>query len=919
MVENDAAPRETNSPVAARRGRFSTNLAWNFANFIVNIAVGVWIVDYLIKNLGVAGYALIPLVLQVMPYLQIITLSVNAAVGRYLTIAIEQGDNDRANRVFNTALFALTALGAVLFVAGLAFAYFSPWLLNVDPGLGRQTQYLCLFAVAGFMLAELTLPFGVSMFARNRFDVQNMVNVAATLLRIGTLVALFTMFVPQVWHVGVSLLVANAVTAIGAIWACRKLTPMLRVWRGHYDRTMLKDLTKIGSWIVVNQIGMLLFLSIDLIVVNRMFGNEAGGKYAAILTWSALLRQLAGTIAGVFGPTVVMLHARNDTDGIVSYVRRAMKMMGLAMALPIGIICGFAGPILNVWIGPDFVPLAALMSLMTIHLCVNLTVLPLFNVQQATNNVKWPGITMIVAGVLNLGLAIFLAGKMQWGLFGVAAAGAIVLSLKNAVFTPIYNAWILKKPFVTFFGELFQSVLVTFSIAGACILIARIFDLSSFVSLAFWALSVSAIYAALVYVFVLRKSNILHGLRAPTADDIAKTSATNDKGSLGWKAAFGILLLFNLYVIGRDLLPRLDQKLSRKHMATTVSDKEYFEKVRHVAINWLRKPPRVPVNDEKRLLFLDDFVRQERENSIWNQSILAKGIIRAYQYEANDDDITAVEDYCSSLLRSDYKLADKPSEIDEAAIGESFLFLAKATGKVRYRLVATELRDYVIQRFRNEGGAIGYRKKDPHERLVDAIGMMCPFMSLYGVQMRDEESQRCALVQLKDILDGGIDQNSGLPFHGIGGPKKLPIGLVGWGRGTGWLLVGLIDTYRNQPSEALNSAVQKFARTIAGYQRQDGSWQTQLTSESADDSSALAMIGYFLQSAINLGCIDSQYQANVDRCVAKLKSLTRIDGTVDYAEGVVLDYDRHSELRQPLPVAQGMALALMSQYLGRKQ
>ena len=195
-----------------------------------------------------------------------------------------------------------------------------------------------------------------------------------------------------------------------------------------------------GGWILINQIGVLLYLGIDLVVVNKMVGPEAGGQYGAVMIWSTKLRSLAGVVAGVFGPTIISLYGRQDTTGLVAYCRRAVKFVGLVMALPTGLICGFAQPLLGIWLGPSFEPLAPLMMLMSIHLCVNLAVFPLFNIQVATNRVRVPGILTCVMGVGNLGLALLLAGPVGWGMYGVAAAGAVMLTAKNLVFTPIYGA-----------------------------------------------------------------------------------------------------------------------------------------------------------------------------------------------------------------------------------------------------------------------------------------------------------------------------------------------------------------------------------------------------------------------------------------------------------------------------------------------
>ena len=123
-----------------------------------------------------------------------------------------------------------------------------------------------------------------------------------------------------------------------------------------------------GGWIAVTYVGTILYLGIDLLVVNRMFGPDAGGRYAAVAQWSALLRTLVGVVAGLFCPTMLYYYARHDIDGLSRYGRQAVKLVGLMMALPIGLICGLSTPLLQTWLGPKFADLAWLMSLMTMHL-----------------------------------------------------------------------------------------------------------------------------------------------------------------------------------------------------------------------------------------------------------------------------------------------------------------------------------------------------------------------------------------------------------------------------------------------------------------------------------------------------------------------------------------------------------------------
>ena len=249
--------------------------------------------------------------------------------------------------------------------------------------------------------------------------------------------------------------------------------------------------------------GTILFLSIDLLVVNRLFGAESAGRYAAVMQWSTLLRVLGGTIAAVFAPTIIRLYAQREIEELVRYVRRSVKLTSLLMALPIGLVCGFSRPLLLVWLGPKFVPLAPLMSLMTIHLCVNLGFMPVTNVSMATNNVRVMGIMQVVFGVCNLALALFLAGPMHWNVYGVAAAGAIVLTAKNVIFTSMYGAYLLGQRLTTFLWEAVPVISLTLATAGACKLAALFWQIHNFTDLVLAGAAVSLVFLVVAYLLVL--------------------------------------------------------------------------------------------------------------------------------------------------------------------------------------------------------------------------------------------------------------------------------------------------------------------------------------------------------------------------------------------------------------------------------
>src|SRR5690606_4836323 len=134
--------------------------------------------------------------------------------------------------------------------------------------------------------------------------------------------------------------------------------PNLNVNIKNFRMSKVKKITEMGGWVIINQIGSLLFLQIDLIVVNKLFGTVAGGEYSVVLTWSMMLRTIAGMLVGVLTPVILTYYAKEKIDELINISKNAVKLTGLAMALPIGYICGFAPQLLTLWVGPEFAKLS---------------------------------------------------------------------------------------------------------------------------------------------------------------------------------------------------------------------------------------------------------------------------------------------------------------------------------------------------------------------------------------------------------------------------------------------------------------------------------------------------------------------------------------------------------------------------------
>jgi unsaturated rhamnogalacturonyl hydrolase len=142
---------------------------------------------------------------------------------------------------------------------------------------------------------------------------------------------------------------------------------------------------------------------------------------------------------------------------------------------------------------------------------------------------------------------------------------------------------------------------------------------------------------------------------------------------------------------------------------------------------------------------------------------------------------------------------------------------------------------------------------------------------------------------------------------------------LGWGRGVGWYALGLVDTLAALPLASahrprLIESATNLRQSVLRFQRPDGGWGALLTvSGSEYDSSATALLGYFLLRTSSLGLAPVATPVpSVQRAIASLRARTRANGQVDFSQGSCIGLDRMSQRYAPTPYTQGMAIAVFS-------
>ena len=434
--------------------------------YVVTLLMGIWYTPFTVHHLGISLQAVVQLAASFVFYMWFVTGGVSASVGRLVMVDAARGDMEAANRTFNTFIVAAQKVALILLgVIALVVVFVVPHL-NYPPGLLLTTQFLFAAILGTVILQLFSMCLDSAIWVSGRIDVRSTIFIIETLVRSGIVFALFSLTEPKLWHIGVASLGAGFSTITLYFTAWKRLTPELKIDRKYFDAKRFREIRGQGGYMLFFQAGSALQFNADLIVLNVLLGREIQGSYGLLLTWCNILRGMLGSMGQLLASSLAAYQASEDHDQLAELSMKAVRMQGMLIAIPIGVLCGLARPALLWWVGPEFTFLAPIAWLILVPLVLEGSFNPLLILVQAPETLPFGAATAVSLGALNVVLGIVLVKFTSMGMYGIAVAVATTSVLRHAVVLPIYVARLMRKPWYLVVQQQAQ-IIIQLGITGA--------------------------------------------------------------------------------------------------------------------------------------------------------------------------------------------------------------------------------------------------------------------------------------------------------------------------------------------------------------------------------------------------------------------------------------------------------------------
>jgi O-antigen/teichoic acid export membrane protein len=423
---------------------FSDKVAINMVTNLVRTAlvavIGLVMVPFYIDNLGVSAYGIIPLATSVTTYVLAASDSLSNVISRYMIVSIQTGNWDEAKKVYSTSSLSVLAIAGCLLPVMCLLSYAAPSIFHTGTESATDVQLMFLMIMLTFLLFSISSIFDNIFKAFNKLYITYISKIVQIVMQMLLIVFLFYYDKPSLIHVGSGYLLSALVLFFSLWFFSRKLCPQLHIERRHYNHGFMKEVMGLGGWSMISEFGALMFIQSSLILVNMFLGATQGGTFAIVVNMISMIGTACFSVTANMIPVVYYHYSRNDSESMCHVLKLFTKFIGLFMAFPLAFLCIFIQPILEVWVGKDFIPLGTIISLMVIVEVGVCSSRILESVPIIFKRIRPVAIFTMFMGVMNIILSSIVLEYTDWGMYGVAAVWISTTAVLLLLFLPLYSS-----------------------------------------------------------------------------------------------------------------------------------------------------------------------------------------------------------------------------------------------------------------------------------------------------------------------------------------------------------------------------------------------------------------------------------------------------------------------------------------------
>jgi O-antigen/teichoic acid export membrane protein len=419
------------------------NLLAGLSNSIWSALVGLAVVPFYLKYLGIEAYGLIGFFVTTQALLSLLDMGMAPTINREVARYSASGNLHEAGKLLHTLAVVYWGMAAVI---ALLIVTLAPWIAEYWLQSKQLTPQTISHAV---MLMGLVVacrwPIGLyqgALMGAQRLTITSGVNIS--MVTFGSLgaIAVLAFVSPTIEAFFIWQAFAGFVYAITIRWAAWRIVGKLNQIRFDFDK--LKSIWRFSAGMSGVAVSAIILMQLDKVILSKMLSLEDFGRYALAGVVASGLYILLGPVFNVIYPRFTTLVATGDMEKLIDLYRSGTRLLA-AVLFPIAIAAAvIAEEILSVWTGNPALAssVAPIVSLLLIGTALNGVMHFPYALQLASGMTRIPLVITLVLAVILVPMIVYLT--RTYGAVGGGLAWLILNSLYILFGTWLTHRYLLK-------------------------------------------------------------------------------------------------------------------------------------------------------------------------------------------------------------------------------------------------------------------------------------------------------------------------------------------------------------------------------------------------------------------------------------------------------------------------------------------
>lgn len=475
------------------------NLVTNILSLFVNIFVGIFYTPYLVKNLGVAAYGVIPLSLLLNQYINILANSLTRAVTRFFSVEYKAGNYKQASAYFTTSIVFTVILAFILIPVCCIPIYYLENLLDIPQQLLFSSKWLFVLSVVAFFVSVVCNCVNITIFANNRLDLINYVKIVRHIAKLFLNVVLFVLFGANLLWVGVAFLLSE-IAALVVSAVIYKSTKQEGVFfsLSLFQPNMVRPIYSMIMWIALISFADTFIYKIDSLLVTNYFGLESTGMLGSMSEFGSYCISITAIIGSLISPIILIAYSEGRHFDVKKLAVDGGFVIGVISCVLCGMVAGFSKSILSIWLNESIAENYWWMVL-------KLSVIPFTTigavyacVYNYWNKLRLPAIISLLIAFLYVLIGVLMLEKgaaiLPFLVFNAIAVLAQGFVMNAFIFVSIYGD--VKSQIVK---NLFRTVVLFFMVFIICYGVGFVMPINSLIQLVITFLILGVVIACICF------------------------------------------------------------------------------------------------------------------------------------------------------------------------------------------------------------------------------------------------------------------------------------------------------------------------------------------------------------------------------------------------------------------------------------